>query len=172
MCRLFGFRSPVPGMVHRSLVQESNCLGLQSREHPHGWGIGFYNGRDITLSRAAGAAFEDADFARISGLVNSDCVVAHVRKASVGNIGIQNSHPFRYEQFLFAHNGTLEDFDRLVREPMEALIAPDFRPLIRGETDSERCFFLFLTILRERVPLAEARLEQMAEALAQTVYEV
>lgn len=172
MCRLFGFRSPVPGMVHRSLVEESNCLARQSHEHPDGWGIGYYQRREILVSKSAGAAFEDAAFARISGMVKSDCVVAHVRKASVGSIGVENSHPFRLDPFLFVHNGTLHDFDELVRDPLERQLAPEYRQMLRGETDSERCFYLFLTFLQEVTPLEKAGLPEMAEALAQTVFEV
>src|SRR4051794_31811738 len=42
MCRLFGFRSVIPSQVHRSLLAAENALGVQSNQHPDGWGVAFY----------------------------------------------------------------------------------------------------------------------------------
>ena len=95
MCRLFGFRSAVPAAVHTALVTEKNSLVIQSREHKDGWGIAAYGLEPRpTVAHGVGPAHSDPDFHRVSSLVSSHTVVAHVRLASVGAVELRNSHPF------------------------------------------------------------------------------
>lgn len=164
MCRLFACRSAVPSAVHRSLVRETNALKVQSREHPDGWGIGWWSDpRNVRLERGAGAAFEEADFERVAEVVAAPSVIAHVRKASVGKVGLPNSHPFRRGRWLFAHNGTVARFAE-VREVIEAAADPQHR-VFEGDTDSERCFALFLTHLSRHHALERPTFAQVADAL-------
>jgi predicted glutamine amidotransferase len=170
MCRLFGFRSNVPTPVHRSLVTEKNSLLQQSREHKDGWGIASYGEAPLPqVAHGLGAAHTDPDFERVSSLVASRTVVAHVRLASVGSVELRNAHPFLYGRWSFVHNGTVKRFAQH-QQALEARIRPDLRALMRGATDSERCFYLFLTHLAELRPLhAPARVDEVARALAQTM---
>jgi predicted glutamine amidotransferase len=99
-------------------------------------------------------------------------VVAHVREASVGTVRHENTHPFVHDRWLFAHNGTVARFRSAarVRRSLEAEIDPLLRTAIRGETDSERCFYLFLTRLSAKCSLANGTpLSQVRTALAETV---
>jgi glutamine amidotransferase len=170
MCRLFGFRSAIPAAVHPALVTEKNSLVIQSREHKDGWGIAAY-GVDPRPKAAhgVGPAHSDPDFHRVSSLVSSHTVVAHVRLASVGAVELRNSHPFLYGRWSFVHNGTLKNFEQH-RTAVESLIRPDLRTNIRGTTDSERCFHVFLTRLAARTPIdGSVRAEDVASALAETM---
>jgi predicted glutamine amidotransferase len=170
MCRLFGFRSNVPARVHQELVYERNSLRAQSVEHKDGWGIASYvDGPLPELAHGVGAAHRDPEFERVSNLVSSRAVIAHVRLASVGPVALQNAHPFNCGKWTFAHNGTLQRFD-VHRADLEAQVDPDFRALIRGDTDSERCFYLFLSLLRRRGGLEDPRFEDVARALARTTH--
>lgn len=172
MCRLFGFRSNDASEVHRSLVLEKNSLRAQSVEHKDGWGIAYYNRRpDPEVAFGLGPAYQDPDFERVSSLVTSNAVIGHIRLASVGTVTLRNAHPFIYRQWTFAHNGTVCDWAIHARE-IETLIDPDFRALIKGETDSERCFYLFLTHLRSMNALEQATLPQLAHAVALTAEQV
>jgi glutamine amidotransferase len=56
-----------------------------------------------------------------------------------------------------------------VREAILAEIDADLRPALRGDTDSERCFFVLLTRLRARATLDGATLPQVERALAETL---
>ncbi|HVE84589.1 MAG TPA: class II glutamine amidotransferase, partial [Myxococcales bacterium] len=85
---------------------------------------------------------------------------------SVGEVAVRNAHPFLHGPWAFAHNGTVRDFERH-REAMEALIAPELRSRLRGETDSERCFYLFLTELKDGRDI-----DAVAAALARTMVAV
>jgi glutamine amidotransferase len=160
----------VPAAVHTALVTEKNSLVIQSREHKDGWGIAAYGAeRSPTVAHGVGPAHSDPDFHRVSSLVSSHTVVAHVRQASVGAVELRNSHPFLYGRWSFVHNGTLKNFERH-RSAVESLIRSDLLTNIRGTTDSERCFHLFLTRLSSRCPIdAPVRLEDVARAVAETM---
>ncbi len=170
MCRLFGFRSTVPAAVHPSLVTEKNSLLHQSREHKDGWGIASYEaGERPLIAHGLGPAHCDPDFERVSSRVSSRTVVAHIRLASVGKVEKRNTHPFLHGRWCFVHNGTVKNFAQHQAE-MEALIRPDLLTHIQGATDSERCFYLFLTRLAKRQSLeGPACVEKVACALAETM---
>ena len=168
MCRLFGSRTREPGRVSHELFHGANALRVQSREHPDGWGLGWYEGGGPRVVRSLTPAHGDAEFEKLSQFVNAQTVVAHVRKASVGRVAAENTHPFQRGAWLFAHNGTLPAWDG-ARPRLEALIDPSLREALRGETDSERCFFLFLTRLRRLCDVEAAEVGAAAAALAETV---
>ena len=172
MCRLFGFRSVIPSQVHRSLVAADNALGKQSERHPDGWGVAYYVDGAPHVTRSAAGALDDALFRRVSGIVSSETVVAHVRKATQGPMTVLNSHPFQYGRWVMAHNGDIPRFPE-VRERLEAAIAPRLRRFILGDTDSERVFFLFLTELSKYGELGgRLGLEEVTRALRETVGQV
>jgi glutamine amidotransferase len=169
MCRLFGFRSVIPSQVHRSLLAADNALGVQSNEHPDGWGVAFYVDGAPHVTRSPTTALGDALFHRLSGVVSSETVLAHVRKATQGNRTVFNCHPFQYGRWVFAHNGDIPNFESK-REVLVAQVAPRFRRFIMGDTDSEVLFFLFLSALEAFGPLAEnSDLDSVSLALKEAV---
>ena len=150
MCRIFTFMSRVSLKVQRSLVKAENALQTQSRNHPDGWGVAYYlTGQDEPhVVQSVESAFSDDRFGRVSEFLTSHVVVAHVRKATVGDLGLENTHPFRYGPWTFCHNGTMFGFDQL-RDEIHARIDPRFLELIGGTTDSETLFYLLLSCLQE-----------------------
>jgi glutamine amidotransferase len=169
MCRLFGFRSVIPSQVHRSLVAADNALAVQSERHPDGWGVAYYVDGSPHVTKSAAGAMDDALFRRVSGVVSSETVVAHIRKATQGNLTVLNSHPFQYGRWVMAHNGDIPNFGAC-RDVLDQAIAPRLRRFILGETDSERVFFLFLTELSRFGELSgRFGLEEVVPALAATV---
>ncbi|MBL8614188.1 MAG: class II glutamine amidotransferase [Deltaproteobacteria bacterium] len=144
MCRLFGFRSLAPSRAHRSLVLAENALHAQADVHTDGWGIGYYLRGEAYVVRSDKPCRDDESFTLISERLASQTFVAHVRKATVGQSNPLNSHPFRHGCWLFAHNGTVFGFDRLV-DRILAETAPELRGLALGTTDSERLFYFLLT---------------------------
>lgn len=146
MCRMFGFRSAVPSKAHRSLVAADNALGAQSRLHPDGWGIGWFVDDEAYVIKSANAAHACDRFNRASGRLESHTFLVHVRRATVGVTDHLNAHPFRHGRWLFAHNGTIFDFERVEPWLLEQ-IDPAFKPLLLGDTDSERLFYFLLSRL-------------------------
>ena len=172
MCRLFAFRSIIPSQVHRSLVAADNALSEQSNRHPDGWGVAYYVDGSPHLTRSPGAAHNDQLFRRLSGVVSSETVLAHVRRATVGPKTVLNCHPFQYGKWVFAHNGEVARFAQH-RDALIGLVAPRLRRFILGETDSEVVFFLFLTQLEGHGPLASRHgVDEAMQALRAALQQV
>lgn len=151
MCRLYTFRSSAPRKVECELLCAQNSLIEQSRQdevgdcHPHGWGLGTYTGSTPFVVRQPKAAYDSERFRTESADIHAHNVVAHVRRATVGSARVENTHPFAHGRWLLAHNGTIPAFDR-VRPLILDVIDPDLRRAIRGDTDSEHLFFMFLSL--------------------------
>ena len=148
MCRLYGFLANEPTKVDCSLVYSQNALMQQSRvcesglDHTDGWGIVTYQNGVPHLKKKTTAAFEDQSFSMAAEQAYSTAIVAHVRKATVGDISIKNTHPFVSDRWTFAHNGTVTGFDK-IREQLETETRLDLQSKREGQTDSEQ-YFLWL----------------------------
>lgn len=110
--------------------------------HKDGWGIAYYEGSDARVIKEAEMAAESDWIRFLEGRdLRSPLVIAHIRRATVGERTFRNTQPFARElsgrMHLFAHNGWLTDIARL----------PEFRPSrfhAVGETDSEQAFCVLL----------------------------
>jgi predicted glutamine amidotransferase len=156
MCRLYGLRANEPTRVECSLVHAQNALMAQSRSdregltHGHGWGVAELPNGTPLVEKQAWAAHHGEHFRKTAAQVYSKVVIAHVRRATVGPPGIENTHPFVHGRWLFAHNGTVPNFDRIRMHLLEAMDALH-RNEIHGTTDSEH-LFRYLLSLWERNP--------------------
>jgi predicted glutamine amidotransferase len=81
----------------------------------------------------------------IQDIAKAPIIIGHIRNRTIGESKIENTHPFVYQRHVFFHNGLIANFEthrvRLLRK-----IAPKYKYHIKGETDSEVLFYLFLTI--------------------------
>lgn len=145
----------------------------QSERHPDGWGVAYYVAKSPHLIKSSATAFEDKLFERVSGVVSAETILAHLRRATVGAKSVINSQPFQYGKWVFAHNGTIRNFDS-AREALLLKVKPELRKFILGDTDSEVFFFLILTQLAERVRLEgeNAPLKLMVEAARMALAEI
>jgi predicted glutamine amidotransferase len=154
MCRLFAFRSTLPLCEPARLYGSGNSLASQSCRdargecHVDGWGMASFDGDGHPhVTKSLQSAFSDPRFGELARSVTSTTLVAHVRQASVGGAALVNTHPFVHGRWVFAHNGTLEDFAAR-KGPLVEAIDDDLRQMIRGDTDSEHAFFFWLSQLR------------------------
>lgn len=168
MCRLFGQHAHDGFDTSAPLFGAHNALRFQSHRHPHGWGIGWYAADGPHVRRGILPAHADDSFVEAGRQVRSRVVVAHVRDASVGPVHHENTHPFLFGTWLLAHNGTVARYqdDAEVRAALGAEIDPDLRAEIRGDTDSEQIFYLFLTRLRGAGGLLAPSVDAVKAALA------
>ena len=148
MCRLFGFKSVINSQVHSSLVHADNALVSQSLKHPDGWGVAYYLEGVPHLIKSTDRAIDDQIFHQVSGVVTSQTVIAHIRKATQGKKTILNSHPFQYGQWVFAHNGNLKKFSEY-KDKLYDRIDDELKSFILGDTDSEIIFYLLLSFVKE-----------------------
>ena len=107
MARLFGLIGNRPDLAARVLAFEADALRARSKGAPLGWGLGFYQGGEVLMRRRpiddrAG----DSTSRKLAPTCAPTVVVGHVRSATVGALRTENTHPFRYRQWLFAQTGT------------------------------------------------------------------
>jgi len=180
MCRLYGFRANEPTKVECSLVYAQNALLSQSREdlggvtHPDGWGIGYYEDGLQHVERRVAPAFEDLHFEHTAERVFSRTVVAHVRRATVGEVRLENVHPFTKGPWTFAHNGTVGGFQH-VGPWMSADASDELTAARAGTTDSELAFLWLLSRLRRAgvdVETGETEARAVARVLQEAVREL
>jgi glutamine amidotransferase len=107
-----------------------------SEDHDSGWGVCAYpqvGGAAPLSERFALAAHSDSRFDAATGM-RGRIFNAHVRRATLGGLSDNNTHPFEFGPYSFAHNGTILGFRNLLRPGMNDPV---------GQTDSE-CFFMRL----------------------------
>lgn len=113
---------------------------------------GIFAPEDVLLER-----FKPGTLPRVRDLVPenevSPALLFHSRALPIGLSLEENTQPFRFRRWLFAHQGSglgwgVPDFARLRVELLGAL--PDYlRRAVRSDTDSEIAFLYFLGRLRE-----------------------
>lgn len=141
MCELLGLCSNLPATVSLSLERLAEH-GAPPTSIRDGWGIAYYEGADVRLIKDAGPA-DDSDWLRFVGQhdLRSNIVVAHIRKATMGEPSFRNAQPFVREMagrmHCFAHNGWLPGI-------FEARVFRSLRFSPVGETDSEQAFCALL----------------------------
>lgn len=98
--------------------------------------------------------FYDENLKTISTHIKPRCLLAHIRgvEYSVKSVvSLQNVHPFLFDNtdIAFAHNGNLVGFDD-IRFDMARQMKPEFKKQIKGTTDSEWMYALFLSLLPQK----------------------
>jgi predicted glutamine amidotransferase len=173
MCQLLGMNSHLPASLTLSFGGFSQRGGCTDH-HADGWGIAFFESEAATpdIPGKGVRYFVDKEGAATSPIANmlrsypikSHNVVAHVRKATVGAISLENCHPFVRElwgrYWVFAHNGDLKNYT----PPLHG----NFRPV--GTTDSELAFCWLLQELAKShagVPTVEELTLTLTELVPQ-----
>ncbi len=149
---------------------------LHSKTQPHdSWGIGFYQGGEVLLQRRPKQNPLEVDFYEVCRPLRTDALLAHVRVGapSSGKAKNENTHPFRFRSWLFAHHGRIENFEAVKEKLLDR--TPDFlRRNIRGQTDSEHLFHLLLGELQEIGKLDDTAVttESVRDAVRRTIASV
>src|SRR5580693_1527417 len=148
MARLFGIIGNRADLMSRVFAVEGALLRTKAKGVPLGWGLGFYQGGEVLIRRRPIDEREELDVAALVSDLRADVLIGHVRQATVGVLRTENTHPFRYRQWLFAQTGTVYDFEQ-VRERLVGSVPEFLRSGIRGETDAEVVFHVFLSFLHD-----------------------
>lgn len=107
MCRLFGLVANREVDVEFSMLGAYNNFKSQAKSNPDGWGIGWFESGGFKVEKFSEDAFESKNFDELVKKVKSNIIIAHVRNASSGKVSKENSHPFVFKNWIFAHNGTV-----------------------------------------------------------------
>ena len=169
MSRLFAYMANDPARIACALHPIRAHLVVDAKgANIDSWGIGFYQG-EVLLQRRPKAPADVLDFYAQVRELRTDALIAHARAGTVGKPKNENTHPFRFRSWLFAHHGTLPRFGEVKAELMSTV--PDFLARnLRGDTDSEHLFHLFLAHLHESGRLDDSHVSTqiVQEALAKT----
>ena len=130
-----------------SLINQSiNAREIEEPLNGDGFGVGWYvpelNYEPITFV-SVNPAWSNRNLRNLAPKIKTDCMLAHVRAASVGDVSESNCHPFQYKNILMAHNGGVEEFGKIKRYIREPL-TDELYNWIKGQTDSEHIFALLL----------------------------
>lgn len=163
MCQLLAMNCNVPTDIVFSFTGFAHRAGHTDTHHD-GWGIAFFEGVGVRHFVDHQAAITSPIAELIKHYpIKSTNVVAHIRKATQGQVALENCHPFVRElwgrYWVFAHNGDLKEFHPPLDGP--------FRPV--GNTDSEYAFCFLLQELRTQFGDEPPALPALRAALGKLV---
>jgi len=145
--------------AQHSLVAQSlnSPLGAET-VNGDGFGLGWYpdgsvQGSVPALFHSIEPAWHDENLRELAEHIASPLFFGHVRAAAGPPIQQTNCHPFRFENWLFMHNGFLSGFEKYKRD-LAFAVDPSLYPDIKGTTDSEVLFYLALTLGLRDDPVA------------------
>lgn len=157
MCQLLGMNCNTPTDIGFSFAGFRKRGGLTDH-HADGFGIAFFE-QALGSNKTGLRLFHDdkpSHLSPVADLVNhypirAINVIAHIRKATTGNLNLANTHPFVREvwgdQWVFAHNGQMsQSFIRRTQRLMNNGNGEHYIPV--GDTDSELAFCYLLNRLR------------------------
>jgi len=130
MCELFGLTGPYELTVNQYL----RAFFRHSTEHPNGWGIAVFCGKNANIEKEPSAAFRSHYLKeRLKTPLRARTMMGHIRFATRGNMEYDNCHPFRKDDisgrsWTLIHNGTIFDCPLL----------DQYVHTQTGQTDSER----------------------------------
>ena len=178
MCRFVLYKGPpltisslVTEPTHSLIAQSTASRESEDPLNGDGFGLGWYV---PTLSdqpavfRSITPAWNNQNLLDLARVTRSHLILAHVRAATRGlPVTELNCHPFRFGRYLFMHNGDVGGFPA-IRRPLLNSLGDDAFNLIRGSTDSEHLFALFIDELLRRGEGEGA--QRLADALLAAVH--
>jgi glutamine amidotransferase len=143
---------PQHSILHQSY---DSRLRLDHRR-PHngdGFGIGYYTshsdlGPEPCVFKSIIPAWNCTNLERIASKTQSSLIFAHIRASTEGNLSEQNCHPFWCGSLMWMHNGGIGAWTQVKRRLGES-IGDEWYNLVKGGTDSEWAFALFLDSLEK-----------------------
>lgn len=164
MCRYVAYLGKDPLILSEILDEPENSLIAQSRAaretdmtlNGDGVGIAWYN-HSIdafpALYKSILPAWNDKNLKHVAAKVRSTCFLGHVRSSTIGDVNLENTHPYIYQKYAFVHNGTIENFPGL-KYDLHKLFRKDVFNAIHGQTDSEHLFMLLMHYLDRHIEQA------------------
>lgn len=144
MCRMVAVVASAPVALRALLSEVPRSLSALSVEHRDGWGLAWVDEGGWTIRKGTDCAAACGDYQKTAGEARSSLAIAHVRKKTVGETSLANTHPFRRGRWVLAHNGTVENLAAVT-----ARCSPRRLAEVDGQTDSERLLAMLLTFIDE-----------------------
>lgn len=164
MCRFLIYKGDSPITLcdlltrpQHSIINQSYDSRLRIDAQPvngDGFGVGYYTNTTTEtpsspcVYKAITPAWNNENLQRLSEKTSSKLVFAHVRASTYGVLSETNCHPFTFNNIMFMHNGGVANFP-LIKRRLINEIEDEYFLNIKGSTDSECCFALFLHCLKK-----------------------
>ncbi|QSE96436.1 class II glutamine amidotransferase [Fulvivirga lutea] len=159
MCRLLAYLGQPIAMdkflyePENSMIKQSiNAKELEEPLNGDGFGVGWYTptvSEEPAVFVSVYPAWNNRNLRYLAPKIVSGSLIAHVRAASVGDVSESNCHPFHFKNMLMAHNGGVEQFEKIKR-PLKSMLSDEQYLWVKGQTDSEHLFALFLDALKKK----------------------
>lgn len=145
MCRLLGYCARDEAAVADLISDEGlGQLIALSQLHSDGWGMAWYEGTEPVIRKSPLRA-DEPEFEKLARQPLGDLGLVHLRWATPGlAVSDDNTHPFNYGSYVFAHNGAVHPQHRLGE-----ILAPEWEAQVGGTTESERYLLLIMSRLQQ-----------------------
>ncbi len=146
MCRLLGYCARDEAAVGDLIGEEGlGALIALSELHTDGWGMAWYEGTNSEpVIRKSPLRADEPEFEKLARQPLGDLGLVHLRWATPGlAVNDLNTHPFRYGNYAFAHNGAVHPQERLGE-----ILPADWEAQVAGTTESERYLLLIMSRLQ------------------------
>ncbi len=130
MCELFGVTANRRVKINDLL----KTFFEHSQEHRNGWGLAFFDDNSVSIEKEPLKASDSLYLrTRLTGRIETAKCMAHIRKATIGEVSFNNTHPFSKRDesgrvWVLVHNGTI----------FESPVISAYQYEQEGDTDSER----------------------------------
>jgi glutamine amidotransferase len=159
MCRIAAYLGE-PVALGKFLLEPPHSLEVQAwapkelkyaKLNADGYGFGWYGDDECPAVYVNPLPiWSDPNLPHLARSLVSDLWIASVRSATAGNpVNHANTQPFADQEFLFEHNGLIDDFHNGVLPSLLDKLSPAYLPSIRGNTESEYLFAMLRQLLAE-----------------------
>lgn len=181
MCRFVAYLGE-PIIVEKIIIKPANSLLHQSYEaeesamtvNGDGFGLGWYNSKvrkEPGLFKSVLPAWNDMNLLSNASIIKTNCFLAHIRAATTGGVSIENCHPFKYDEYLMMHNGSIQDFEK-IKFNLVSLLDEEAFLWIKGQNDTQYILALFMTNFREMEIVKPASHQQLVECFNKTFLDI
>ena len=179
MCRFFIYKGqtikldflfrPINSILKQSIhtpftpfIEERN-----NRDHEingDGFGICWEKNKKLYFYKSCNPPWNDINILSLSDYIESNIFFCHVRAIKPFSlcscVHEHNCHPFVYQNFSWMHNGDIKNKMLLCKYLYEKCDLNLLKNL-KGNTDSEYCFYIFLSLLDKDILNNKKKLTQM-----------
>ncbi len=156
MCRHIGYIGRKKNLYSILLKHKHSLIELAYKPklmneailNADGFGLGWKNKKSFKLYKNFLPIWNDLNLDSLSKSISSNLVIGNVRSATISeNQGYFNTHPFKFKNFCFSHNGFIKNFNNTIRKKIFKYLKPKYTNLVKGQTDSELIFILLMQII-------------------------
>jgi predicted glutamine amidotransferase len=113
----------------------------------NGFGLGWFEDDNINVYKRPMKYTEDFNLEKTIKNMDKTTVFGHTSKYT--DLGIYNIQPLIFENQIFLHDGYIKDFNNHKRGLVN-IVHISFRKLLKGTSESELIFYIFLTFLKTK----------------------